>query len=240
VYPYPAPGVVTWGIAVIALALASLFVVAHRVAGLNQVLLIRTAGKRTAWAARLIVLWLSAFAIAAGTGVLARFDARPPPLLLAMVVVIAGSLIYALSPAGGYLASGLPLAALVGFQAFRLPLELVMHEAARAGVMPPQMTFTGWNFDIFTGITAALLAPAIAARWAPRWLIALWNTVGLALVLIVAGIGVASTPAIHAFGLEALNTFIAWFPFVWLPAVMVAAAITGHLLVFRRLAMGGS
>jgi hypothetical protein len=107
--------------------------------------------------------------------------------------------------------------------------------------MPQQMTYTGWNFDIVTGITAALLAPAIAAGKAPRWLIFVWNVMGLGLVLIVVGIGLASTPMIQAFGSgAALNTWIAWFPFVWLPAVMVAAAIAGHVLVLRRLAMGES
>lgn len=237
-YPFPAPGLVTWGLSFIALALAALFIVANRVAGLNQLCMIESTGRRTATAASLIVVWLSAFAIAAGSGVLARFDARPPPLLLAMAVALAGPLVYALSPAGKYLAAGLPLAALVGFQMFRLPLELVMHEAAKTGIMPPQMTFTGWNFDIVTGITAALLTALIMTGRAPRWLVAAWNTMGLVLVLVVMGIGIASTPAIHAFGPKALNTWIAWFPFVWLPAVMVAAAIAGHVLVFRRLAMG--
>jgi hypothetical protein len=33
------------------------------------------------------------------------------------------------------------------------------------------------------------------------------------------------------------NVWVGDFPFVWLPTVMVAAALLGHLLVFRRLAM---
>jgi hypothetical protein len=179
------------------------------------------------------------FGAAAVTGVLARFELRPPPLLLSMVAVVCGALGFTLSGAGKLLASGLSLTALVGFQVFRLPLELVMHEAAMAGVMPPQMTFTGWNFDIVTGITAGALAPLVALGRAPRWLILAWNVMGLALVSVVMTIGFVSMPMVHAFGSEALNTWIAYFPFVWLPAVMVAAAIAGHVLVFRRLAAGG-
>jgi hypothetical protein len=231
---------VSWGIAVIALALAVLFVLAHRAAALDLGLPRASVHRRTATAALLIMVWLLAFGIAAGSGVLARFDLRPAPLLLAMVVVAAGVLGFSLSSAGKFLASGPSLTALVGFQVFRLPLELVMHQAALSGVMPPQMTYTGRNFDIVTGITAGLLAPAIATRSAPRWLIAAWNGMGLGLVLVVMGIGLVSTPMIRAFGDGALNTWIAWFPFVWLPAVMVAAAITGHVLVFRRLAMRGT
>lgn len=121
------------------------------------------------------------------------------------------------------------------FQAFRLPLELVMHEAARAGVMPPQMSFSGWNFDIVTGITACLLAPLIASGKAPRALIVTWNALGAILLTIIVSIAVASTPVFHAFGDGAMNTFIAYLPFVFLPAVMVACALVGHVLVARWL-----
>ena len=31
--------------------------------------------------------------------------------------------------------------------------------------------------------------------------------------------------------------WVAHFPFVWLPSVLVAAALAGHVLVFRRLRM---
>jgi len=238
-YPLPAPGLVTWGIALVALSLAALFVVAHRAAGLNLGLPRKDVQRKTLMAAVVTVVWLSVFGAAAGTGLLSRFELRPPPLLLAMVAVVCGALSDSLSRAGKFLASGLSLTALVGFQVFRLPLELVMHQAALAGVMPPQMTFTGWNFDIITGITAGLLAPLIAIGKAPRWLILAWNVLGLGLVLVVMSIGLISTPMIRAFGNEALNTWIAYFPFVWLPSVMVAAAIAGHVLVFRRLAAAG-
>ena len=59
---------------------------------------------------------------------------------------------------GRRFADKLPLVALIGFQAFRLPLELVMHRAAAAGIMPNVMMFTGYNFDIVTGATALPLA----------------------------------------------------------------------------------
>jgi hypothetical protein len=230
---------VSWGIGVLAVALAGLFVAAHRFAAKNLRLPPHVRRVQTIRAALGIAGWMLAFALAANTGLLARSDGRPPPLLGALASILGGTLLYARSAAAGRVARALPVAALVGFQAFRLPLELVMHEAARAGVMPPQMTFTGWNFDILTGITAALLAPAVAAGRAPRGLVAAWNAMGLLLVLWVLGVGVASTPAFRAFGDGAQNTWIAFFPFVWLPAVLVPAALTGHVLVFRKMATGG-
>ena len=93
--------------------------------------------------------------------VLGRFDLTPPPFVVLLLVTLLVCVYFGLSRIGATLAA-VPLAWLVGLQAFRFPLELVMHRAAVEGVMPEQMSYTGWNFDILTGITALLLAPAIA------------------------------------------------------------------------------
>jgi hypothetical protein len=63
---------------------------------------------------------------------------------------------------------------LVGFQAFPLPLELLMHQAALEGTTPPQMTYTGSNFDIVSGATAPWVGSAAAFGYAPRWLLLAW------------------------------------------------------------------
>ena len=48
-------------------------------------------------------------------------------------------------------------------------------------------------------------------------------------------VAVLSTPAFAYFGADRLNTFVTDVPFVWLPAVMVAAALAGHLIIARAL-----
>ncbi len=134
-----------------------------------------------------------------------------------------------------------PLAILIGLQSFRLPLELVMHQAAREGTMPVQMTFTGSNFDIVTGATALLVALLAAFGRAPRWLVFAWNVLGSVLLVAILAIAVASLPAFAAFGREPerLNTWVGFFPFVWLPAGLVSAAVLGHVLLWRRLSARG-
>ena len=175
--------------------------------------------------------WLAASAS------LARFDARPPALMLLLVTMVTLVVGLGLSKLGGRLARGLPLAALIGFQAFRLPLELVMHQAAREGLMPVQMSFAGWNFDIVTGASALVVAWLASRDRLPRWGAVAWNALGSTLLAVIVTIAVASTPLFAAFGSapEALNTWIAWPPYVWLPSILVAAALFGHVLLWRRL-----
>ena len=62
-----------------------------------------------------------------------------------------------------------------------------------------------------------------------------WNVLGLGLLVNVVTVAILSTPAIRAFGDDRLNVFVTYTPFVWLPAVMVAAALAGHLVIFRAL-----
>jgi hypothetical protein len=142
----------------------------------------------------------------------------------------------AASRVGRALAS-LPLAALVGFQAFRLPLELLMHAAADAGVMPRQMSFSGWNFDIVTGSTAVIVAAFAAFDGVSRDVLITWNALGSGLLLVIVCIAIASAPPLLAFGDDAehANTWVAYAPFIWLPTVLVAAAAAGHVVLWRRL-----
>ena len=43
-------------------------------------------------------------------------------------------------------------------------------------------------------------------------------------------------PWIQAFGPDHVNSWVFFFPHVWLPAVLVQAALFGHIVVGRRLA----
>lgn len=232
-YPDPAPPLVTWGIggiaaAVLVLALVLVHRAAHQVSpGHAGAITLRAAGFALAWVGLVAALALG--------GVLANFEARPPPLGLFMVALLSLGLWLGLSRRTEFLVTGLPLAVLVGVQAFRLPLELVMHEAARAGVMPSQLSYSGYNFDIVTGIGATVLAPLIALGRAPRWAVAAWNVWGLACLVAIVVIAVLTAPFVRFFGDGSINRWVAYLPFTYLPAVLVVAAVAGHLLIARRL-----
>jgi hypothetical protein len=103
------------------------------------------------------------------------------------------------------------------------------------GVMPVQMSYSGANFDILTGISAFVVAWLVAQDHGGRLLITIWNLMGLALLVNVVTIAILSTPRFRYFGDDRLNVWITYPPFVWLPAVMVVAALAGHLLVFRAI-----
>ena len=177
--------------------------------------------------------WMAATWMAAASGVLRAWDATPPPFaLLVLGIIILGGLI-ASGQYGRRLAQGLPLWVLVGVQGFRLPLEVAMHAMYERGAMPVQMSYSGRNFDIVTGSTAIIVAALLVTGQAGRRLALVWNLVGLGLLLNILTVAVLSTPRFRYFGDDQLNVWVTYPPFVWLPAVMVVAALAGHLVVFR-------
>lgn len=190
----------------------------------------------TAVAAVGISVWMALTWFIASTGALAQFDQRPAPLLWLIVAVLVLSGTLAFTRYGTRFVAGLPMWMLVAGQAFRLPLELLMHVAAAEGVMPPQMSYTGWNFDIVTGATALPVAWWLARGYRSGRMVAMiWNVLGAALLANILVIALLSMPMVAAFGPDRLNTWVAYPPYVWLPTVMVVTALTGHLVMFRKL-----
>ena len=183
-----------------------------------------------------LAAWMGLTWLVAASGTLADFSRRPPPMLLLFVTLVALSIMLTFSRFGSRFVEGLPMWILVLGQAFRLPLELLMHRAADEGIMPVQMSYSGWNYDIMTGATALPVAWLLArgVRHA-RALAFAWNVLGTLLLANIVTIAMVSTPLVAAFGKDQLNTWVAHPPFVWLPAVMVVCAMTGHLVIFRKL-----
>jgi hypothetical protein len=183
--------------------------------------------------------WLALTGAIAASGALERWERMPPPMLVVMIVSVALVVGVACSRFGATVARGLPLAALVGYQAFRIAVEFMLHRAYEQGVIGVQMTWSGRNFDVVTGVSALAfglwLARPGARADSSRSVIWLWNGIGSALLANIVVVAVLSMPT-HFLAFDGPpNAWVATFPYVWLPTVMVMAALFGHVLVARRL-----
>ena len=198
----------------------------------------RGSSDRTGYAVLALVFagWLLVPALLASRGALDRYNPLPAPALLVVLVVTIGTISLAFSSFGARLASGLPLAGLVGFQAFRVVVEWLLHRLYLEGVLPIQMTYAGLNFDIVTGLTGAALGLWLGFGGRSRPLVVAWNILGLLLLTNIVTIAVLSTPVpFRQFMNDPPNLVPSTFPYVWLPTFLVQAALFGHLLVFRAL-----
>lgn len=195
------------------------------------------------WVVIGLAVWLLFGAGVSLSGVTTAMHKTPAPVIYVLVPMVIGSFAVTYSRLGKQLAVGLPLTALIAFQGFRFPLELLLHQAYVDGVMPVQMSFSGLNFDIVSGVSAIIIGVgyALLRRQVPYWLAWVFNLVGMGLLITIVGIAIASMPMIAAFGDDTsnLNVWVGYFPYVWLPAVFVAFALVGHLLIARKLLTEG-
>ncbi|CAM2069170.1 hypothetical protein SCOR_27625 [Sulfidibacter corallicola] len=181
-----------------------------------------------------LCLWLLAGGALGASGLVGRFETGLPslPLVLAGSSLATACLVF--SPWGARLLHLVPW--VVGLQAFRVPVEIVLYLLHLDGRIPVQMTFEGYNFDVLSGLFALGLFLKYRTGPMPKAALWLWNLVGLALLVNIVTIAVLSAPLpIRMFHNEPANTLVAFFPYIWLPTFLVQAAFGGHLLVFRYL-----
>lgn len=186
-----------------------------------------------------MALWMVICAALAHFGVISEFMGSPK-VMGYFFATNAVALALALSPAGRTLVDAVPIAWLVGFQVFRLPLELVLHSWYDQGTLPVQMTYEGHNLDIATGILALLCGAALRfgelSRKVRRGLVLAFNVVGTGLLVMVGSIAARSTPGPVRTYLEDPPVLLAaYVPYTWIVPMCVGGALCGHALVFRWL-----
>jgi len=186
--------------------------------------------KATGVAAGVLGLWLGLLSLLVATGALTRLPLRGLPQFFGSVLLM--WTFAALSPLGRRLAATIPLTALVAFQVFRLPLELVLHSWAAQGTIPGTMTWTGQNWDIVSGITALVCAP-FAARHRIAARIA--NIVGFAFLINVMRVAVLSSPLPLGWGQQPPLLLAFHLPYALIVPVCVGGALFGHIVLTRAL-----
>ena len=184
----------------------------------------------TALAAGGFSLWLGAQAALVASGRMTSLPLNGLPLFFGPILVVWIGL--GVSPVGRQMASAVPLTALVAFQAFRLPLELVLHAWAAQGVIPMTMTWTGQNMDIVSGAIALACAPLVA-RYPVAARIA--NGIGLALLLNIMRVAVLSAPVPFGWGVQPPLLLPFHLPYAFIGPVCVGGALFGHIVLTRAL-----
>jgi hypothetical protein len=178
--------------------------------------------------------WLLLVCAVVASGAMLRMPFAGLPLFFGAVLTV--SVAVGLSPLGGRMAALVPLTALVGFQAFRLPLELVLHAWGEQGTIPLTMTWRGRNWDIVSGLVALAAMPFASRHRAVAWIA---NLVGGALLLNVLRVAVMSSPLPFAWQVTPPLLLALNLPYALIGPVCVGGALIGHLVLTRALLRRG-
>ncbi|MGD0525354.1 MAG: hypothetical protein ABSE49_09435 [Polyangiaceae bacterium] len=197
----------------------------------------RSAAASTASAVRLMLVlfaWQGTVIALGSAGVFAPRPGASPAIGLAVVLPIVAGVV-----ALRRWDRGLPeasLATLMGLQVMRIVgFEFVV--AGRGGLLP--LVFAapaGWG-DAFIGVTAPLVALAVARRSAGWRTIAIaWNVLGIADLVDAVFLGITSSPgALRLFDGPLSTEPMTRLPLSLIPTFGVPLAVLGHIAALRAL-----
>lgn len=185
----------------------------------------------------IIMLWLVIQTLMSLTGYFTITDTIPPRLIILVMPPLLVTVALFTTTKGRAFIDRMDLKTLTLLHALRLPVETVLFWLFIHKAMPELMTFRGRNLDIISGITAPLVYyfGYVKPVLGPKFMLA-WNIICLSILLFTVGNGVLSAPGpFQQFAFEQPNIAVLYFPFVWLPGIVVPLVYIAHLASIRRL-----
>lgn len=185
----------------------------------------------------LFPFWLIFQAVLSIGGFYLQTESFPPRLFIFGIFPALLTIILLFILARKDFISHLPLKSLTLLHTIRIPVEIVLLWLFQAGQVPRLMTFEGRNFDIFSGITAPLIFwLAFLGGKINRPLLVGWNLLALGLLANIVINALLSAPfPMQQFAFEQPNRAILYFPFIWLPTVVVPIVLFCHLASLWKL-----
>ncbi len=195
------------------------------------------ATKRNITALLVVVGLAIAQAVLGINGYFLKTDATPPRLIALLLPIVVIMVAVFSTKRGRTFVDKLDLKAYTYLHTVRVGVEFVILWLFIGGLMPESMTFEGRNFDIFSGITAPFVAYfGFSKKKLSNKAMLVWNIVCLLLVLQVVITGILSIESVfQQMSFDTPNKAILYFPYVWLPGIIVPIVIFGHIISIRQL-----
>ncbi len=167
-----------------------------------------------------------------------NLDTIPPKILLFGILPILLIMIFILtSKTGRNFVNQLEIKYLALINTIRIPVEIILFGLFLHKTIPIEMTFEGRNFDILAGISAVFVYYfGFVKQKLSRKTLLIWNFLSLALLINIIVLAFICAPSpFQKLGFNQPNIAILYFPFVWLPTVIVPIVLFGHLVVIKKL-----
>lgn len=184
-----------------------------------------------------IFAWMAFQSLLALSGFYTHTQTMPPRFLLMVLPPLVTIVLLLLTPAGKRWLGKLDIPTLTFLHTIRIPVEIVLWLLFIHKKIPQLMTFEGRNFDILAGISAPLICYLLFIKKIKHTRILFWwNTACLLLLLnIVINAALSAPSPVQQFAFDQPNTAILYFPFNWLPSVVVPLVLLSHLSVLQRI-----
>ena len=184
-----------------------------------------------------MLIWLVLQGVIGVTGFYQATQSFPPRFVVLIGPGLLLSVLLLLTKGGRNFIDTLNIRKLTLLHAVRIPVEITLYFVYTANLIPLLMTFEGNNYDIISGITAPVIYYLVFVRKKlSNTALLVWNFACLALLINVLVIAIlsAQTP-FQKLAFDQPNIGVTFFPFIWLPSVVVPIVLVSHLAAIRQL-----
>jgi hypothetical protein len=105
-----------------------------------------------------LAIWLVYVGLFSSLGYMRDPSLRPPGIVWVVGPAVLGILALVFFNIGARVAAAIPLWLILGFQGFRVGVELLVHRLWEDGLMPKLLTYEGGNVDMLVGLSAPIIA----------------------------------------------------------------------------------
>lgn len=184
-----------------------------------------------------LALWVIYLLVISSTGVLNDFELPPKMPLFVVLPALTLVAIVLTRESTSEILENTPSHLIVGFQSFRIFVELIIWNGFLLGFLPAETTFEGLNYDVLVGITAIPMAFYIYRDKVSKGLVLFWNIAGLLILANTVRVFVTSGFFPEAFGLEpgSVGSEFVSPPYLFIAAIFMPLAVFLHFLSIKKI-----
>lgn len=185
----------------------------------------------------IISVWIIIQSAISINGFYTNANTIPPTIMLLVLPPVVFIILLFTLKNGKKFIDRLNLKTLTLFHIIRIPVELVLFWLYIYKAVPQLMTFEGRNLDIISGLTAPLLCyVGFLNHKTNKTLLLIWNMFCLALLFNIVFYAILSAPTkFQQFAFLQPDIALGYFPFVFLPSLIVPLVLLAHLASIRML-----
>lgn len=185
-----------------------------------------------------LFLWFAYTFAIAKSGFLDDWSLPPrfPMLLIFPVFIFIGVFLYKQQKSP--VIAAIPKSWLIYYQSFRIVIESLFVASVGAGILHPEVTFEGYNYDIVFGATAPIIAYLVFNKKFFSEKVALaWNYLGLAVISVIIFLFVTTMyfPAVWGSTEPLAAKGFLDFPYVLVASFLMPSAVFMHILSIIQL-----
>ena len=183
-----------------------------------------------------LIIWFLYGGILSYSGIFSDPEKKPLFFFLLIVPFIVWTIVIIKTALGREIALSVPIKLLIGFQVYRVGIELFLENLWQIGLVPNMMTYHGANFDILIGLSAPIIAFLLERNFISKKVALIWNCLGLVVLANVVARGFLTTPGfLNILSDDYPNTALTTFPFTYIAVLMVPVAASLHIFSIRNL-----